>query len=102
MDYDKFQKTMEKKKHGDGVSVGAGITGEYTLYGFFVLSIVLLFRVYSDILFVFVGISVIGFLLSVMPVIFTFEREHSTSINIQLFWISIFSGILSLIIYFSR
>lgn len=102
MDYDSFQKKMEKKEHGDGVSIGAGFTGEYTLYGFLVMSIVLLFRLFSDILFVIMGISVIGLTLSVMPLLFKFGEENSNHINMQLFWISIFVGILSVVIYFAK
>jgi energy-converting hydrogenase B subunit G len=102
MDYDSFQKKMEKSEHGDGISVGAGLTGEFTLYGFLVLSIILLFRLFSDILFALMGISVMGIILSFMPILFKFNDENSNHINMQLFWISIFVGILSVIIYFAK
>ena len=102
MDYDSFQKKTEKKEHGDGMSVGAGLTGEFTLYGFLVISVVLLFRLFSDILFAVMGVSVIGIALSFMPVLFKFNEENSNHINMQLFWLSMFVGILSVVIYFAK
>ncbi|AEH07180.1 hypothetical protein [Methanothermococcus okinawensis] len=102
MEYDKFQKEMEKEGHGDGISVGAGLTGESILYGFLIMSVLLLFRVFSDILFAIMGVSVIGLMLSVMPVLFKFNEENSNHINMQLFWISIFVGILSVVVYFAK
>ncbi len=102
MDYDGFQKKMEKEEHGDGISIGAGLTGEFTLYGFLVLSIVILFRVFSNILFAVMGISVIGIILSFMPLLFKFNSENSNHINMQLFWISMFVGVLAVIIYFAK
>ena len=102
MKYDEFQKRMEQEKHGDGISVGAGLTGELTLYGSLVMCFILLFRLYSDVLFAFMGVSIIGLGLSVMPLLFKFSKENSNSINMQMFWISIFAGLLSVIIFFAR
>ena len=102
MKYDEFQNDMEKKGHGDSTSVGAGLTGELTLYGFLVMSVLLLSRVFSDILFAVMGVSVIGIALSFMPVLFKFDKENSNHINMQLFWLSIFVGVLSVVIYFAK
>ena len=102
MEYDKFQKEMEKEEHGDGISVGAGLTGELTLYGFLVMSVLLLSRVFSDVLFAIMGVSIIGIAISFMPILFKFSRENSNHINMQLFWISMFVGILSVVIYFAK
>ena len=81
MEYDKFQKEMEKEEHGDGISVGAGLTGELTLYGFLVMSVLLLSRVFSDILFAIMGVSIIGIAISFMPMLFKFNKENSNHIN---------------------
>ncbi len=102
MEYDKFQKTMEKEKHGDGISTGAGITGEFTLYCSLVLGIILLVRVFSDILFAFIGVAIISIGIMLMPMLFKFNNENSSSMNLQLFWIALFCGLLSIIIFFVK
>lgn len=102
MAYDKFQKEMSDKKHGDGISVGAGYTGEFTLYGSLVISVFLLARVFDDILFALIGASILGIALSWRPLLFKFQKENSNEITNQMFWISMFCGALSLVIYFAR
>jgi energy-converting hydrogenase B subunit G len=37
-----------------------------------------------------------------MPLIFKFQKENSNDVNNQLFWLSMFSGILTMVIYFAR
>jgi energy-converting hydrogenase B subunit G len=53
-------------------------------------------------LFVLIGLSVIGLAYSWMPLIFKFQKENSNDVNNQLFWLSMFSGILTMVIYFAR
>ncbi|EHP87925.1 hypothetical protein [Methanotorris formicicus] len=101
MSYDKFQREMEKNAHGDGISVGAGWTGEFTLYGFFIITAFLLGRIFGKVPLVLFGLMVMEILISFSPTIFAFEKENSNAINYQLFWLSVFCGILALVIYFA-
>ena len=102
MKYDEFKKEMEKEGTGDSMSVGAGLTGEITLYGSLVMVMFLLSRVFSEVLLAIVGISIIGIIISTMPLIFKFKGENSNHMNIQLFWISIFVGVLSAALYLAK
>ncbi|HIP90015.1 MAG TPA: hypothetical protein EYH22_00460, partial [Candidatus Nanopusillus sp.] len=87
---------------GDSMSVGAGLTGEITLYGSLVMVMFLLSRVFSEVLLAIVGISIIGIIISTMPLIFKFKEENSNHMNIQLFWISLFMGVLSAALYLAK
>ena len=102
MRYDEFKKEMEREDTGDSISVGAGLTGEIILYGSLVMVMFLLSRIFSEILLAVIGISIVGIGISTMPLIFKFKEENSNHINIQLFWISIFVGILSVALYFVK
>ncbi|MCS3900706.1 hypothetical protein [Methanococcus voltae] len=102
MSYDKYGKELDKKKHGDGVSVGAVLTAEFTLYGFIVLLAVMIFRIYSNVLYGLIGISLTALLLSQLPLVFKFEKENSNDISTQLFWLSMFCGGISIVLYFAH
>ncbi|WP_459201460.1 hypothetical protein [Methanococcus sp. CF] len=102
MTYGDFKKEMDEQNHGDGISVGAVLTAEFTLYGFLILSLYIILRVYGNPLLVLIGLLVIGLAYSWMPLIFKFQKENSNDVNNQLFWLSMFSGILTMVIYFAR
>lgn len=99
MDYDRFKREMEREGSGDSVSVGAGLTGELILYSFLVTGLFLLSRIFGKVLLATVGILAIGIGLHMMPMVFRFKRENSNHIVLQLFWISIFLGAISMIIF---
>ncbi|ABR54840.1 conserved hypothetical protein [Methanococcus vannielii SB] len=102
MSYKDFKKEMDKQNHGDGISLGAVLTAEFTLFGFLILSIFLILRIYGDLLLVLIGLLVIGLTYSLAPLIFKFQKENSNDIGNQMFWLSMFSGILAMVIYFAR
>ena len=99
MDYDRFKREMEKEICGDSIFTGAGLTGEFIIYGFLVVGLFLLFRVFEKVLLAIVGLLAIGIGLQVMPMVFKFKRENSNNIVLQLFWISMFLGAISMIIF---
>ncbi|WP_456471545.1 hypothetical protein [Methanocaldococcus sp.] len=101
MDYNKYQKTLEKEKHGDGISLGAFMTGDFTLYTLFIFGAMAIGRVYGKTLMTIFTLSALAFSLLVFPLIFKFKRENSNNISYQLFWLSVFLGAMAFIIVLS-
>ncbi|ACX73556.1 MAG: hypothetical protein GXN95_05590 [Methanococci archaeon] len=99
MDYNKFQKDLEKEGHGDGITVGAFFTGEFTLYLLFIFGALIIGRVYGKTLMTLFGLSALAFSLSTFPIIFQFKKENSNAINYQLFWLSVFLGAIAFCVY---
>ncbi len=102
MDYDKFQKELNKDSHGDGITVGAVFAGEYTLYLLFIFGSIIIGRIYGKTLMTLFGLATLAFSLSVSPLIFKFKKENSNAINYQLFWLSIFLGAIAFCIYMTN
>ncbi|XRP97278.1 hypothetical protein ACO3UB_01800 [Methanocaldococcus sp. 16A] len=99
MDYDDFQKKLDKEEHGDGITVGAVFTGEFTLYLLFIFGALIIGRVYGKTLMTLFGLATLAFSLAISPLIFKFKEENSNAINYQLFWLSIFLGAIAFSIY---
>jgi len=99
MNYDRFKKEMDKEICGDSIFTGAGLTGEFILYGFLVVCLFLLSRVFGKVLLAMVGILAVGMGLQAIPMVFKFRKENSNNIALQLFWISMLLGAISMIIF---
>ncbi len=72
-------------------------TGDMLLYLSFIFGAISLGKMYGVSLMTFFGLFALGLALSFKSIVMNFKKENSNAINCQLFWISIFFGVLAFI-----
>ncbi|WP_423792454.1 hypothetical protein ACPB8Q_06940 [Methanocaldococcus indicus] len=74
-------------------------TGNYLLYILFIFGALSIGKIYGISLAIFIGLIVVGISLSYKPIVKIFKKENNNSLNNQLFWISIFLGVIAFILF---